>query len=273
MNCRIKVACLPILAFLSLAAAPIWNPAPWLADLEQIRMAIERNYPNRDWLTGEREVSLDRWFNCAADAIRQGSDDADARRALDSLIERFNDGHVELRWSRAASVGNPTAPRMTPSARPDTIETFCAARGYDAEQVTPGTAASLPGYQPIDGGGPFAAGIVQVGNHKVGVVRLGVFSPQGYPSLCEQAVASTQTAFDKPCNDACDDRVLTEAYALMTRDLMKTVETLQAADAQVLLVDLTRNGGGTEWTEAAARILPLCRYGRHRFASSVTIAG
>jgi hypothetical protein len=255
MNCGFKAVCLPIVAFLSLAAAPVWNPAPWIADLDQLRTAIDHNYPNRDWLTGQREVSLDRWFNRTADVIRQGTNDADARRALDSLIERFNDGHVVLHWPRAASAGNPTDPGMASSARPATIETFCAARGYDAEQVTVGTAASLPGYQPIVGGGPFAAGTVQVGDHKVGVVRLGVFSPQGYPTLCKRAVISTRTAFNKPCDDACDDRVLTKAYALMTHDLMKTVESLQVAGAQVLLIDLTRNGGGTEWAEAAARIV------------------
>lgn len=255
MNCGFRAACLSIVAFLSLAAAPVWNPAPWIADLDQLRMAIDHSYPNRDWLTGQREVSLDRWFNRAADAIRQGNNDADARRALDSLIERFKDGHVVLHWTKAASAGNPTDLGMALSARPDTIETFCAAKGYDAEQVTVGTAASLPGYLPIDGGGSFAAGTVQVGDHKVGVVRLGVFSPQGYPTLCRRAVISTRTVFNKPCDGACEDRVLTEAYALMTRDLMKTVEVLQAAGAQVLLIDLTRNGGGTEWTEAAARIV------------------
>jgi hypothetical protein len=256
MDCGLKAICLPIIAFLSLAAAPVWNPAPWIADLDQLRMAFDHSYPNRDWLTGQREVSLDRWFNRAADAIRQGSNDADARRALDSLIERFNDGHVVLHWPSTASAENPADHEMaSSSARPNTIETFCAARGYDAEQVTVGTAASLPGYQPIDSGGSFAAGTVQVGDYKVGVVRLGVFSPQGYPTFCRRAVTSTRTPLNKPCDDACDDRVLTEAYALMTRDLMKTVEALQASGAQVLLIDLTRNGGGTEWSEAAARIL------------------
>jgi Peptidase family S41 len=255
MDCGLKAICLPVIAFLSLAAAPVWNPALWIADLDQLRMAIDHSYPNRDWLTGQREVSLDRWFNRAADAIRQGSNDADARRALDSLIERFNDGHVVLHWPSTASAENPTDPEMASPARPNTIETFCAARGYDAEQVTVGTAASLPGYQPIDSGGAFAAGTVQVGDYKIGVVRLGVFSPQGYPTFCRRAVISTRTPLNKPCDDACDDRVLTEAYALMTHDLIKAVEALQAAGAQVLLIDLTRNGGGTEWSEAAARIL------------------
>lgn len=66
-------------ASLLAATAPVWSPEPWLADLKQLRTAIDERYPNRDWLTGQREVSLDRWFDRAGDAIRRSRDDADAR--------------------------------------------------------------------------------------------------------------------------------------------------------------------------------------------------
>jgi hypothetical protein len=245
-----RAACLVATLFFSLAAAPVWDPAPWLADLDQIRAAIERDYPNRDWLTGQLEVSLDRWFDRTADQIRKGHDNADARRALDGLIGRFDDGHVALHWPSSVSAEGGAA-----SPSPPTVAAFCAARGYDDKQVTKGTAASLPGYRSIDGGGPFGAGVVDANGKTVGVIRIGLFSPQGYSSLCEQAVAQARTALDKPCDAACEDRLLTEASALMTRGLMTTVERLRSAGAQILLVDLSDNGGGTEWAEAAARIV------------------
>lgn len=84
---------------------------------------------------------------------------------------------------------------------------------------------------------------------------IGVFSPQGYPAICEQAVANLRIAFRKPCDAACNDRLLTEAYAIMSRGLIIAIERLRAAGAQVLLVDVTRNGGGTEWAKAAARVV------------------
>lgn len=245
---------LSVVLSLSLAAAPAWNPTPWLADLKQIRISIDRDYPNLDWLIGEREVSLDRWFDRTADAIRKSHDDADARRALDSLIERFNDGHLALHWpSPVAPEAGSGSTAISPP--PTTLAAFCAARGYDGGQVTAGTAASLPGYRPIEGDGPFRAGTVSANGTAIGVIRIGVFSPQGYPMLCEQAATNARIAFDKPCDAACDDRLLTEAYSLMTRGLIATVERLRVAGAQVLLVDLSRNGGGTEWVEAAARII------------------
>ena len=247
--------CILPLLFLSTAQAAVkgWDSAPWLADLAQMRAAMERDYPNRDWLTGERELSLDRLFAQAGDAIRTGQGDGDARRALDRLVERVRDGHVALRWPVADRDGNERS--GGPDPRPTTVAAFCVARGYDAGQVTAGTAAAMPGYRAVDNDTPFATGMVEAGGAKVGVLRIGVFSPQGYPRLCEWAVAGERVALDRPCDEGCEDRVLTAAYAAMTRGLMAAVERLRDAGVGTLMVDLTRNGGGSEWAEAAARIL------------------
>ena len=242
-------------AFLLVAAAPAWDSVPWLGDLAQIRAAIDNGYPNRDWLTGEREVSLDRWFDRTADAIRASRNDADARRALEKLVERFNDGHLVLSWPATAAAETTAGPDQSPFVYAPSVTAFCTARGYDAGQVSAGTAAALPGYRAIDSGGPFQAGVIPAEGKTIGVVRIGVFSPQGYPTTCEQAVTNLRITFQNPCDAACDDRLMTEANAIMTRGLMTTVERLRAAGAEVLMVDLTRNGGGTEWAEAAARIV------------------
>jgi hypothetical protein len=88
----------------------------------------------------------------------------------------------------------------------------------------------LSDYRPIDGGGPFKAGVVSADGKIVGVVRIGLFSPQGYPTLCEQAVANARIAFQKPCDAVCDDLLLTEAYAIMTRGSTdRTVLAVQSA--------------------------------------------
>ncbi|MBX9883423.1 MAG: hypothetical protein K2X68_00455 [Novosphingobium sp.] len=255
MKPHVKAIAQCFLALFLVAAAPAWDASPWLADLAQIRAAIDNGYPNRDWLTGEREVSLDRWFERAADSIRASHGDADARRVLDRLITRFNDGHVVLSWpSVAAAQASAGAGDASPGPA-SSLPAFCAARGFDAGRVTAGTAAALPGYRKIDGGGPFQAGVVQSEGKTIGIVRIGVFSPQGYPATCEAAVARLRISVDAACDAACDDRVMTQAHAILTQGLISTIERLRAEGAQVLMVDLTQNGGGTEWAEAAARIV------------------
>jgi hypothetical protein len=249
---RIVQAVLLTLALaVPLRAATPWNAAPWIEDLNQIRAAVESQYPNRDWLIEQREISLDREFGRTESALKASDSDATARIILSRLAERFADGHVSLRW--------PSSRKQTPNTiKPDipaTAAAFCAANGYDAGQVTVGTASALPGYQNIEASGPFAAGLVRSKGSLIGVVRLGVFSVQGYPAFCEQAVASLRIGIDQPCDDACADRLSNEAYAQMTLSFIKTIEKLRAAGAKSLLIDITRNGGGSEWAEAAARIV------------------
>ncbi|UZK65718.1 S41 family peptidase [Sphingomonas sp. M1-B02] len=236
---------------LSLANIPIagaqetpaaWDPTPWIEDLAQVREAIDQKYANLEWLTQEREVPLDKGFAQIEAAVKRAGSDAAARAAFDRLVERIGDGHVRLRWKAPAS----TAPAASGG--------LCARLGYNGRQVRAGTAATLPGYRAIDSG-PFAAGLVASGGTRIGVVRIGVFDPHGYPVLCEAAAAAEALAPDAPCDEVCADRIVTHAYAAMTRGLATTLARLKAEGAETLLVDIADNGGGSEWTETAARML------------------
>lgn len=233
-----------------LMASPVlaqdWSPDPWLADLAQMRTAVETKYANRDWLEQERGVSLDTLFDRAAGQLRGAGSDADARSVLDRLTRRFADGHVELGWPAEIGPALLGAISLSP----------CKAMGFDARKGSPGIAPHLPGYVALrDDSGLFAAGIVRVGHTRVGVVRIGAFQPQAMPALCTSALAALAIPADTPCDDACQDRILTWANDRMTHALAERLEELHEAGARVLMVDISDNGGGTEWAEAAARMV------------------
>ncbi|MBA4046493.1 MAG: hypothetical protein C0471_19090 [Erythrobacter sp.] len=169
---RIVQAILLTMAFaVPLGATAPWNATPWIDDLNQIRAAVESQYPNRDWLIEQHEISLDREFGRAKSALEGSDSDAAARIILSRLVERFADGHVSLRW---LSSQKQTANTLTPEI-PATAAAFCAVNGYDAGQVTVGTASALPGYQNIEASGPFAAGLVRSKGSLVGVIRTACF--------------------------------------------------------------------------------------------------
>jgi hypothetical protein len=46
-----------------------WNPQPWIDDLHQIRRTLETKYANLEWLTKERQVSLDGLFDDAQSRV------------------------------------------------------------------------------------------------------------------------------------------------------------------------------------------------------------
>ncbi len=234
-------------ALLLVAAAPGWDATPWLADLAQIRTAIDDKYANRDWLTKTRGVDLDALFMRAEKAVRAARDDGDARRAFDRMIERIADGHVSIRWPSVAA--KPVQPE-----RVTTATGLCRSIGYDATRATPGMASALPGYRALPST-LFPTGMLVAGGRRVGVVRIGLFEPSGYPSLCESAVATLKIDPAAPCAEECENAIVTAGFADMTRSLARAVRRLRAERADVLLLDISDNGGGAEWAEAAARML------------------
>jgi hypothetical protein len=89
----------------------------------------------------------------------------------------------------------------------------------------------------------------------VGVLRISIFVPHGAPQLCRSALAELKIRPDQDCDERCADAILTRTYDKLTHSLQDQLRALQAAGAKQLLVDITSNGGGSEWVEAAARIV------------------
>jgi hypothetical protein len=236
------------------ARAEPFDPAPWLADLEQARGAFHYKYANLEWLESERETNVDAMFDDLARRLHGARSEAEAHSVFDRLERRVRDGHVEFDWPRAPALAASSvaaAPAHSPAA-PDP----CASMGYDGRQNQAGTAQALSGYQALTEGrdNPFDAGVLSSGGSRLGVIRIGVFQPQGYPMLCRAAFKALALPADKPCDDACQDQVLTWAYHRMTASLEDRIRQLKAAGAEVLLLDLSGNGGGSEWAEAAVRM-------------------
>jgi hypothetical protein len=250
MGVRLFAAIATAFALAAPAAAQSFDPAPWLADLEQAREAFHQKYANLEWLENERGLKLDPLFDRAAKQLAGASSEADVRALFDRIEQRIGDGHVQFVWPRRAQP-QPAAGAKPASPPPPNL---CNELGYDARQNSPGTAQALPSYRPLPDGNPFAAGTLNSGETKVGVIRIGIFQPQGYPELCSEAVKAFAIPKDRPCDDRCRDKVITHAYARLTAALEERARQLEAGGAQVLLIDITGNGGGSEWAEAAARI-------------------
>lgn len=235
------------------APSPPWSPDPWLADLSQMQQAFRTKYANIDWLEHDRELDLDALFKRAAAVIRSSHSDAEAMRVFDRVVERIGDGHVAIDWPRPkSSLPNAVSSPSIGTSRPHDV---CRDMGYDAHSSSAGIGPHLRGYRPVRDSTPFPAGIVTVGAQKIGVIRIGVFDPKGNPVLCQGALQALHIAADRACDDQCQDSVMTWTYDRFTAALEEQVDTLKAHGATALLVDLTGNGGGSEWTEAAARIL------------------
>jgi len=243
-----------VLAFASFLTAPsfagdaAFNPKPWLEDLAQTREVFSTKYANLEWAVFDREANLPALFADTQKRLEAAQGETDARAAFDRLAHRLGDGHVVFRWpSSGASHGDAAAP--------------LPCTDYSASMVSMPMAARLPGYEPIhaEHSDLFPIGIVHMGTHAIGVIRIGLFTAQGYPELCKSAIATLNIPSAEPCDDRCSQAIDDETGKEFNDAFIAQLEALIAAKPDTLLVDITRNGGGSEWAEAVARMLTATR--------------
>jgi hypothetical protein len=87
------------------------------------------------------------------------------------------------------------------------------------------------------------------------VVRIAFFAPRAFPEYCGRAALAAGLQPDSACDDDCGNAIEGRAGRLLNDDLVATVRELERAGATLILVDVTRNDGGSDWSEVVARVL------------------
>lgn len=232
----------------SLSQEPAYDAAGWRADAAQVREAITTRYANLEWAVTVREADLTRAFASADQRLGTFRSDREARELFDGFARYLGDGHVRFEWPKPAAPGAVGAP--PPPASP------CA--GIVGRKASPGKpiVASLPGYAAVEAQGSalFPAGTLPVDGRKVGVVRIGLFSADLDPAICAEVLAEVNPK-GGDCVDDCFNRLYYGVYDRLTQAFADQLRAVKAAGAEVLIVDLTGNGGGTEWAEVAVRMV------------------
>jgi Peptidase family S41 len=250
MRHLVVVLVLALAALTPAASDPVFDPTPWIADLDQVRSAFLTKYANLEWAVFDREADLPQLFAETRQRIERATNDADARAAFDRLARRLGDDHVEFQWPRGNGASRAHGP----------VQDRCAALGYDSRMRARPLASHALGYQAITTQvQEFPIGLISSGAKRVGVIQIGVFTQQGFPTLCEAALKELAIPVNARCDDACNDRVDAWAVNRLTRDLIAQLQALKAAGATALVVDIAGNGGGSEWAEAVARMLTSIR--------------
>lgn len=241
---RMRLALLVcMLALAAPAAAEPFDRSVWIADFEQMKQAITRESPNLEWAV-ERGLDLNAVEQRARSRLAAATNDAAAHSALERFVRNFADGHMELSWP-----ASPPASAGAPAAR-----STCAELGYWRAPDEYGIAARLPGYRPV---GPqedhVRAGMVQVAGQAMGVLRIPLFAPSD--GQCAAVLRERGMPPNAPCDEQCADVVSRRADDLFLAVIADRLRLLTEAGADLLLLDVASNGGGSDTSIAVARMI------------------
>ena len=173
--------------------------------------------------------------------------DAGAALVFAKLIDAFDDPHLELRPGPPPKSATPM-PSESSLHGPTGAKTDCEAENYtDGRGATRLPYPSASGWVPVSDG-PFQAGLVG----DIGIIRIPAFGENRYLAACK--------AVQKPGMDSRALQLATRAE--LNRQLVALVGTLRARGMKRLAVDLSRNGGGSEWSTEAVTLFTAGRLTR-----------
>lgn len=227
MRCGVALCC----AWITNAAATDWS-----ADFEALLGGLARNYANFEYTLTEQRIDLPALAARHRQELGAATDDAQRRRAIERLLRAFRDPHLRIEWRPAPAGAAPACASSEASA------------GVAFDQ--------LPAFEALPSAAArhYRAGILR-GKPALGVIRIGLFVERDFASACTQAASRLQIDPAQPCDDTCGERLDRETARVLTESLASTVRELEAAGAERLVVDVTNNGGGSDWSEVVARAL------------------
>jgi len=237
---------LVLLAALTLAAAgdaATYDARAWSADLDRIEADMAQGYANLDWIAHRRGLDLPALDRATRARLANAHSRVRAFLALKDFVRAFRDPHLRLEWGQrpivaavpsAAGAGEGEA--ADPPAGAD-----CAAAGYEEDaHAFAFPVAGLPGWRALPGA-DFPSGVAG----DVGVLRIAQFGEDKYLDACQDVF--------RPGMGARELQLAVRAR--QQERLRAALAALRQAGARRLLVDVSGNGGGSEWVSEVIALL------------------
>lgn len=234
-------------------AAGAWDVATydaraWLADYARLKRDMAQGYANLDWMVEKRGVDLVALDRGTTSELENAHSRVRAFMALRRFVRGFDDPHFRMKPGErpAPAPATPAAPAQHSSiAEQAPIDApagaDCVAAGYEeGNHAFRLPFEQMPGWTPLRGG-DFPSGLLGA----TGVLRIAQFGEDQYLAACQ---ATFRNGMGK--------RELKLAVrARQQALLLDTLADLRRRGATRLLVDVSGNGGGTEWVSSVIALM------------------
>ncbi len=227
-----------LIALVLLAASAdvlTYDPQPWLADYTRLKRDMAQGYANLDWAVAHRGLDLPALDRETTARLENAQSRVRAFVALRDFVQGFNDPHFRMKpGQRPIPTASPLAGSAVAGEPVDApAGADCEAAGYEEDDhAFRFPFAQMAGWKAIRDG-DFPSGLLG----DIGVLRIAQFGEDRYLAAC-QAVFKPNVG----------DRALQLAVRARQQALLReTIAELRAKGVRRLLVDVSGNGGGSEW--------------------------
>ena len=256
------IAALLATALPSVAAAeapppkPAFDRAAWQADYARLKTALAQGYANLDWQVDRRNLNLVGADKAISAMLDKAESDVEAALIFARLVDAFKDPHLQLAYGPAPAYAA-LLPQQSDTAPPLAAADLCKAANYgSAKAATRLPYSKAPGWTPVSDG-PFQAGLIG----ETGFLRIPAFGEDRFADACAKVA--------KPGLEGRELQLAVRAE--LNRQITSLIATMKARGMKRLVIDISGNGGGSEWSAEVATMLsggPLTRQQPRRVSPS-----
>lgn len=221
----------------------------WLEDFEQLKQFMSEGYPNLEWQRDSLKLDLPALSQKTIAELNGAASRSQAEQILSRFLETFHDSHLRLDLKPS------TIPLVKRFKRDETAADVCQAMGMrnkdNSYRFTP--SANFKKISTPDN--PFRFGTIQTSQGVVGVLRIPSFVVHDYASVCLEEWDRYKLKIRDVCTGDCVEDFSEVMGNRLIREVEKTVMALKTQNMDILLLDLSHNGGGTDWEVGVRNML------------------
>lgn len=229
----------------------------WFSDFEQLKQIMSGAYPNLEELATEHKIDLYNLNQETKLRIESAQSDKEELKILQDFVEKFKDGHLKLELKSDLSDTNAET-KITNLSRTTSGLVACQ-KLVDAKPRNLGFRFPMPkelGFDEVKSqGSAFSYTTLSLEKNKIGFIRIASFLDSNYQDLCAQEWEAYRNSIKDTCDDKCQNSFVHELLPnRFLHEIEQATIALKSAKIAALVLDLTNNGGGTDWVGAVIRM-------------------
>lgn len=261
---------------LSTAALTIRTPgrqARWLAEYEETKRYLATADANFDWVVQRKGLDLPTLDRTTRAQVASSWTSMGAAWTVRGFVWEFADGHTWARirpniWWRGVTGGGEAGETARGEEQRESPAQFsavlsaadaCSLAGLDVNARPDGwdlPFATAPGAELITDEEFPSALVTLADGRKVGILRVANFGHEHFGPSCARAWEELRTTWTSaPCTEGCRWLLVARTMKDGAARAAEVANVLRHRGAVAVVIDITGNGGGSEFADAMARAL------------------
>jgi len=228
----------------------------WLDDFEILKKEMTLGYANLKYATEKEDIDLVKLNEITILKLKKAKTIEEAQNATKEFLKTFDDGHLRAKIIKAPKKDNNENVETESLKNTDSGVIALKKMGFQNRKYKNRIKYdSVPGYSALNNEqNPFPAAIIKGKNETIGIIRIGFLGHWRYWDTALSVWESYKKTFVGECDGNCQWSFELEVEKELTNKIIDRINELKSKNISKLLVDVSSNGGGSEWVHAVAEL-------------------